>query len=154
MTTNLDGYHRWFDKNIAKKYTFPLLFIWHQHHGDQYFLINDLDDLMRTSVFVLQSLRNDEGWFEPPTIPKQESGFGAYDDILQLPEGKIKDLAKKEWDKDQDKQKQYDIEMTSAIEAQTAIEKKDGKSAYAILTMELENEIELRSFDGVRNEYD
>jgi hypothetical protein len=130
-------------QHIENRYAhkaFPKLLVVKEKHGEEYYLINDIDALLRAALAIVLR-RHEEGyWYHKPEKDKLKEEV-AEDVLVKLPS----DLYNKAMEAKQyniKAEKRFQQEMVAWEMIQKAVNEKDGVSAFQVIDDRKDHEYE------------
>lgn len=119
--------------------TWPKLLILQEKHDPGYFLINDIDALLRAAVKVVTE-RHKERWYYQPEEPKLKEEVP--DDVMdRLPEA-LRKKAKDDKHSNKSNMKRYQKALDLWNLIQKAVTEQDGMAAFQVLDDRKDHEYE------------
>ena len=108
------------------------VFVLEEKYGTKMYYVGSIEQLCKTALKIL-TRRLKEGWYVNPEKDKPEPPSLISQEIEKLPEGKIKDFAKKELQQYIDKNFRWQKELRNYKEIKEVVEKKLGEQAFIFL---------------------
>jgi hypothetical protein len=139
-----------FVRRIAGRFAntkWPQLLVLKEKHGDDYFLINDIEALWRASLKILKE-RRDEHWYYEPTPPQLKEEVA--DDIMDKLPDSLRKKAKDDKHSNKSNLKRFQKDLDIWNDIQRAITEQNGALAYKILDDRRDHEYEGLNFENLK----
>lgn len=100
---------------------FRLLII-HTHYGKKYYPVTNQEDLFAAAKWVVECRNNNHNYPTQMELGPPPTTELSPQDILSLPEGKVRDYALKEWDKHVRSLTEYQKDLATALAVSNILE--------------------------------
>jgi hypothetical protein len=112
-----------------------------EKHGTRILNALTRKDCYASALLLLTERFTDSYWYHKPEPPSGKPEL-TQDQIEALPDGEVKDLAKKQWKRFEKRNKRYEDALVQYNEIVLAVESEDGKLAYQCLYDRADHEYE------------
>lgn len=133
--------------------TEPSVLVLKEKHDDLYFHVPDEATLHKVALDILTKRLKSGDWYYDLRQDVPKSPELTKEQIEALPDGRIKEIARKEVDNYQSRLRSYQHEVEDYVNLQRAVKDKDGKAAWRALLRRHCGEYEQVRLEKYRKEY-